>query len=377
MRGQGILMAPIAPTALDRCLRVAKLTFLICLLAACAQQPLSTLSTEQQVKLLQKADKYGAAARILESVEPPTLESGKISALKKHNAEIAELFEQRVINDLGVLQKNAKWGEATALIDQSLGNFPESSRLDTAAKELKSARDTFQHNKLIEHRILRAKRLPGELENLHALDDASSDPALAAEYQRLLLESDATAEALLAEGQTLMAQKQWKRADQLLKLSFALRNDQRTSTALRLTKSNYSPKRRQRSAKRLGSDSAEMELQAVEFNSAQLAATAMRRYRELLQQNELAAARLELNRAEQLLTEDQQIQRETLRLDGLIASAVKTRVEQGKYEYSLGNMEQAIGHWEYAFALAPADEALKERLEKARLFKERYEKLKR
>lgn len=344
---------------------------MLLVLGACAMQPKTPLSLQEKVAQLQAEFKFGAAERAINNADPELYDPDTKQQLLQSNTSAARAYEKRIIGEVAKLQDQQQWGEALARSRSALSAYPESDKLNEHSNTLFLARDQFLRKKLLAHRLLRAKRIPAERDNLRALADASAEARFIDRYQQLNAEADEIAEALLTEGQRRIAKKQWRSAREVLQLSQALREDERTSTALRVAKSNIKPKRRPKpkpAAKPIKVEPV-IDTAAVE--------AALHRYRYAMQQQDLLAAQKHLSEAKQLNPDDAEIQRESKRLNATISTTVEQRVEQGKYQYSLGDIDKAIDHWEFALQLTPDDQALKERLQRARRFRDRYEQLKR
>lgn len=350
--------------------RYASLLLLCAILSACALQPKVELSFEQQLKQLQNEMRFGTAQRSIERAE---LDTTLKEALLAENQALAGNYEEKVINTAKQQQKKNAWQDAGGTYKQALGQFPESRRLNTANSGFLVARDDYRRKMLLQHRILRAKRIPAELRNLEAITGAGGDQDFISMQLALSEEAEQTAEALLSEGQRLLASKRWKSAKTVLDLSQTLRADERTAIAVRLAKSNIKPPRKQKP--RVVAKKVQPAPEILVDESA--VSAAMHRYRYALQTKDLVKARTQIELARQLKPDDEILQREETQFLSLLASNAEQNIEQGKYYYSLGDIETAIKHWEQAYALTPNDDALRERLQKARRFRDRYEQLKR
>ena len=351
-------------------MRYASLLLFCAFLSACALQPKVELSFEQQLKLLQNEMRFGTAQRSLERAE---LDTQSKEILLAENQAMASEYETKVINTANQLQRKNAWQDAGDTYKQALGVFPESERLNASNSRFLVARDDYRRKALLQHRILRAKRIPAELSNLEAITDAGGDKDFKTMKLALSEEAERTAEALLSEGQRLLAAKRWKNAKTVLDLSLALKPDERTATALRIAKTNIKPprKRKPRAVAKKEQPTPEIKVDESAVSAA------MHRYRYALKTKNLVTARTQIELARQLKPEDETLKREQTQFLSLLASDAKQNIEQGKYYYSLGDIETAIKHWEQAYALTPTDDALRERLQKARRFRDRYEQLKR
>ncbi|MFK7730729.1 MAG: hypothetical protein AB8B48_03825 [Pseudomonadales bacterium] len=341
------------------------------LLGACAIQPVEEVPLDQKVTQLQKEFKFGAAKRAIESAPEGEQWSAKArQKLLDNNRKASAAYEQAVISEASSLQKEQAWASANDLYQGALQAYPESQALRDALNTFYISRDDFHRKQLLAYRVMRAKRLPGELQKLKLIGESGNPD----KYQQGLVEASDIAEALLAEGQRLMARKKWRSAKSMLQLSKALREDERTNTALRVAKTRVKPVRVVKKPKpRLEEVIPQAQLKVDE---AAIAA-ALHRYRYSVQQKDLVSARQHLDSALTLKPGDPELAKEQSRLAALVETDVVQRIEQGKYQYSLGDIDKAIDHWEYAYALSPEDEALRERLQKAHRFRNRYEQLKR
>ncbi len=344
---------------------------LVALLGACAVQPVEEVPLAEKVAQLQKEFKFGAAKRAIENAaEGEEWTAQARQELLQNNLKASSAYEKAVISEASSLQEEQSWASANELYQGALQAYPESQTLREALNTFYISRDAFHRKQLLAYRILRAKRLPEELKRLKMIND-SGDPD---RYQQGLAEASDIAEALLAEGQRLMAGKKWRDARNMLQLSRNLRDDERTNTALRVVKARIKPARVASKPKPLLEEVVpEAQLKVDEA----AVAAALHRYRYSVRQKNLVNAKLHLDEALTLKPGDAALAKEQSRLAALIVTDVDQRIEQGKYQYSLGDIDKAIEHWEYAYALSPEDEALRERLQKAHRFRNRYEQLKR
>jgi tetratricopeptide (TPR) repeat protein len=90
----------------------------------------------------------------------------------------------------------------------------------------------------------------------------------------------------------------------------------------------------------------------------------------------LLRAQRQLGQALTLQPHDSDLLKEQNALQQVVQKHVQEKLENGKYLYSMGEVDAAIAAWQVAAALAPQDQALQQRLERAQKFRQRYEELK-
>ncbi len=346
---------------------------LLCHLTACALQPEQDIGFDEKLAKLQGQSRFGAAERLIDSADPEMLGTEQREQLRTANSKAARQYEQAIIDEANILSDEESWGDAMALYETARSVFPESDRLFQEADKLLIKRDRYLRHQLLAHRVLRAKRLPEELENLQRISDASQSPKYIGELARLQAEADDVAEALLSSGQKLIARKEWRDARAILALAGTLKEDERIETALRVAQSNIKP-RRKNTPKPVVAATPEPDPEPVVDQEA--VAKALQQFQSALQGNDFVSARQHLDTARQLDPDNDQVKQLMERLRRRTQTTVEQHIEQGKYQYSLGEIDQAINHWETAYELAPDNEALRERLLKARRFRDRYEQLK-
>lgn len=350
-------------------------SLILCLLlSACALQPKVELGIEQRIAQLQSEHRFGAAQRSIERESTEVLADDKKQQLLADNAKQANDYERRIIALTSTQQQNEEWAKAGTELNRALSAFPESAPLVDAHNAYLEARDDFLRDALQAHREKRAQRIPDELESLSSISGAGGGPDYTASRDRLQKEAENTAVALLVSGQKLLAKKRWREAQKVLKLSKRLQEDSRTDTALRVAARNIKPLPSKRKTKPTNKP---IVVEPENIVDEPAVAAAMHRYRYELQRKNFAQAKEHISKAQQLSPDDQNVAGEYRQFLSLLNSNAKQHVEQGKYHYSLGDIDTAITHWETAYALTPNDDALKERLQKARRFKTRYEQLKR
>jgi tetratricopeptide (TPR) repeat protein len=331
-------------------------------LAACATQPKETLTFDEKFAQLKAEHKYGAAMRLLEANAEFTTEQRE-SEQESLGKTIVE-FEKQQHTQASQLQKQKQYGDAIALYQQALLNYPESLALREHLQGLYSQRDNYVETLQLTYLVDRAKSLEKELATVAAISDAQRENTeKKALLDRLHAERDSTALALLQEGQRRLALKEIKPAMHYLQLSQRLKADERTETALRLAKRQQKPRKVRRVvAKPKPVAPSELDV-------------ALSAYQDYLDNNQLRKALLEIRKAVKLAPEDSNIRARKVALDKRIDKLVDVAIEEGKLQYSQGNINAAIERWQAATVLAPYNDALKERLAKAIRFRERYEAL--
>lgn len=332
------------------------------LLAACVTQPAEQLSFDEKLEQLITSHKYGAAQRLISS-HADINEEQRTQHQDKLQVEITA-FEHQQRTNAEELRIAKRYGDAITLYQQALGNFPESMLLRDELQTLYSKRDDYVRDLRLSYLLDRADSISNELKMITAISDAKREDEQHKELlAQLNAERDRTALALLQEGQRRLAIKDIKPAIHYLNLSLKLKEDERTITALRLAKRQYKPKKPRR-----------VVVKSKPKLPSQLDIS-LAAYQDYLDNTELRKALVAIRKAAKLAPDNSDIQAKKNKLNQRIDKIVNVAVEEGKFQYSQGNINAAIKSWQSAAVLAPYDDALKERLAKALRFRERYEAL--
>ena len=102
----------------------------------------------------------------------------------------------------------------------------------------------------------------------------------------------------------------------------------------------------------------------------------MTAYHAARHQGDLIFAQRKLKQALSLRPHSGNLATEQSALTAAVQKHVQEKLENGKYLYSMGEVDAAIAAWQIATALAPDDQSLQQRLERAQKFRQRYEELK-
>lgn len=334
--------------------------------SACTTQPVEKVSFPEKLSTLQEQHKFGAASRLLKSDQHPEVDKAEREKLIFQLKESIKIFERSTAKNASDMRNNGQWGNSIAIYEDALSAFPESLFLREKLQTLFSDRDEYTQRLQLAYLVDRAQVLNNEVATQHSISDAHrNNNELQKKLAGLYQERELTANELLKEGQRRLALGQYKNARRYLSLSQDLLADTRTETALRLAKRNIKPKRIK--TKIIAKP------KAPQQSPTDLAVVA---YKQALENNELRNAFLEIRKATKLSPDSTDLREKKSVLQKQIGGLVDTAIEQGKYQYSLGNINAAIEHWQSAVTLAPFNDALKERLAKAKLFQRRYEELK-
>lgn len=371
-------------SALGTLTRVLPLALLM--LAGCATQLRTVSDLSAHVEQLTSEHHYGAARLSIGRFSAPGTaaahNTGQLDQLRKSVAAAAARYESDTINAARELVTQDNWHAAQQMYHDAQRRYPESQALVNAQKEFKARRDAhIAHLRIIQY-AEKAAYLNTEIKQLEKINaatpfnlDAKRELARQKDQRRLI------ASALLDAGERQLAAKNHTEARRYLTLSHNLIANAAAQQALR--RLPRPPKRRPKKAKTPAQPKPIAVVAPVpvtrpdtnvdadaEFKQALAAYRAARR------QGDLRHAQYQLAQALTLQPSNSKLLEERKALATVVEKHVQQKLENGKSLYSVGEIDAAIAAWQAAAELAPQNQALQQRLERAQKFRQRYEELK-
>lgn len=328
------------------------------LLTGCTYAPWRTAPAEPDVDSLRTQHRYVSALAVLDEREKNAPDyAQRRSALLQE----AQQYQGQVLGEVDELARQKRYAEGQTLLDQTTPELPESEELRNFTAQFATSRDRYVQRALDELYQLRSTQLPREQPLYQALDNAASDPELRKLVERHKADESFFAQQLGNAGAQALAQKDYAKAVQYFSAANKLEPSPqlaqqlaRAEQALQANKQKYQAAR-----------SAEREQRYLELSS---------NIQEALQQRDYITARQQLEQARALAIHAEDVEAYQRQLDAAVNAFVKQQTEEGNRRYANGHIEEALHIWRQADSLAPSQE-LKERIEKAQRFMERYQQL--
>lgn len=328
------------------------------LLAGCTHLPWQSTANAPSLDSMRQQHRYNTALALLKAQGETAPDYPARREALMHEAQE---FQSQLLHDVDELTKQKQFAQAQTLLDSALPELPESDELRDFTEQFQSSRDRYLQRTLDQLYQLRAAQMPREAALYQALQNAASDPALRALVARHQQDTEFFASQLAAAGEKALAQGDNSKAAQYLNAANQLDPSPQIAQQLSRAEQALSNNREKYQAAR----SAEREQKYRELNSGiQLA----------LQERDYPGARQLLEQAKALSIHGDDIEAYQRQLDAAVNVFVKQRTEEGNRRYANGHIEEALQIWRQADALAPSQE-LKERIEKAQRFMERYQQL--
>lgn len=328
------------------------------LLAGCTHLPWGPGTGTGSIDNMRQQHRYNSALAVLdaEAKSAPDYPSRRQALIQE-----AQQYQTQVLHDVDELAKQKQFAQAQALLDKILPELPESDELRSFTEQFQNNRDRYVQKTLDQLYQLRVSQLPREATIYQALQNSASDPELRALAARHQQDTEFFARQLAAAGAQALAQGENSKAVQYLTVANQLNPSPQLAQQLSRAEQAISNNREKYQAARY----AEREQKYRELNGG---------IQQALQDRDYVAARQLLEQAKALSIHNEDTEAYQRKLDTAVNAFVKRRVEDGNRRYANGHIEEALQIWRQADSLAPSQE-LKERIEKAQKFMERYQQL--
>ncbi len=331
-------------------------------LAACKTPPAPTAPPD--IGALRAQHHYVSALRLLD-VQP--IDSGSPAAVAARNAQRDELlselraYQAQLLQEVDDKAHQKHFTEARAQLEAALPELPVSTELQEFTQQFYANRDRYLQRSLDELYALRGAQIAREQPVYQALQNAGGDSDVCALVARHQDDMNYFAQQLARAGALAFSQKDYPRAIQYLGVANQLTPTPALAAQVARAESTMNNARQKTQAVR----SAEREQRYRELSvSIQLA----------LDQRDYAGARQQLDEARTLAIHNDEMDLFQHQLDDAIGVFVTQQVEEGNRRYVNGHIEEALQMWRQADALSPSQD-LKERIEKAQRFMDRYQQL--
>jgi uncharacterized protein YeaO (DUF488 family) len=331
---------------------------LLLLLSGCTYLPWKTPPPADNFDSLRTEHRYVSALAVLDTRE---VNAPDYTARRNALLDEAKEYQTQVLHDVGELAKQKRFAQGQTLLDEATPELPPSDELRTFTDQFQANRDRYVQRILDELYQLRSPQLTREQPLYDALQAAASDPELRQLAERHQQDADFFSRQLAAAGAQALAQKEYTKAAQYLGAANQLAPSSEVAQQLSRAEQALNRNRQKYQAAR----SAEREQRYRELSTS---------IEQALQERDYAAAQQLLEQARGLAVHSEELDAYQRQLDTEVATFVKQQTEEGNRRYANGHIEEALQIWRQADLLAPSQE-LKERIEKAQRFMERYQQL--
>lgn len=355
---------------------------MLLMLAGCATQIRSGDDLAAHVAQQISEHRYGAAVLSIDDFASSNVRTRQVDQLRGDVSAAAARFEAATINTAEKKVAQGDWHAAQLIYRRACYSYPESTVLGAAETDFTARRDAHvEHLRIVQY-AEKARYLNAEIAQLEQINAATPfDLDTKRELARQRDQQKLIASALQNAGERQLTAKNYSQARDYLTLSNNLISNAATQAALR----KIPPPVKQRPEK----IKATIKPAPVKTAAPALIARpdsnidvdeelkqAMAAYYTAREQGDLLLAQRHLGQALSLQPGSNELVVERGALNAAVQQRVQEKLENGKYLYSMGEVDAAIIAWQIAAALAPGDQALQQRLERAQKFRKRYEELK-
>lgn len=339
-------------SALTRCLLPA----LALLLAACMPiKPTPALDPAA----LRTEHRYVSALAQLEEQRAKTPD---YLQQRQNILDEASLYQSQILLTLRNLMEQNEFARAQALLQEVAPELPPNAELTAFQDEFKRERERYVQVRLDELYQLRGEHLLKEQSLYRSLQGVAGDYELQIAVERFTADATYFAKLLREAGITAMQHEDYTAAQKYLATSHQLQPSTEVADALQATTRAIAEQREQVLQNR--ANEREQRYRKVETTLLQT-----------LKAQDYRSARVLIARLRETGLHATEVDRYRRQLAEAIRNYVNARIDAGNKLYAEGHIEAALAQWRPAHALTPTQE-LKERIEKAEKFLERYQDLK-
>jgi hypothetical protein len=274
----------------------------------------------------------------------------------------ASLYQSQLLLTLRNLMEQNEFARAQTLLQQAAPELPANAELAAFQEEFQRERERYVQVRLDELYQLRGEHLLKEQPLYRSLQGVAGDYELQIAVERFTADATYFARLLREAGIAAMQREDYADALKYLATSNELQPSTEVAAALDAVKRAIAEQREQQLQNR--ANEREQRYRRVEAALLQT-----------LKAQDYAGARTQVARLRETGLHATDVDRYRRQLAEAIRSYVAARIDSGNKLYAEGHIEAALAQWRPAYALTPTQE-LKERIEKAEKFLERYQHLK-
>lgn len=325
-----------------RALRTGLLLALLLTLQACSQLSFVLQDKPARVKTLVEKQQFYGALDLIDATPSSDPDFAALSEQRKDVLRAIDDYEKTALANTDNLIAKSHWKQALAQLDEALSRLPASKPLTTRHKEVQKEIEYRNFKTHLQLAMQQARFLPEEIALLRDLQQYSDDDAIDSVLAYRMRDSETAREILLTQAKRNIRKQSWSSARQYAELAHSLKADGESRKLL-----------------------AEIDKHMINERLDLL--------RDAINRNDLLAAQkiassLDRGNARAAKLIDQLNQKVTETITNL------SRIAQTAY--TKGELDQAIQHWQQALRLAPESEDIKNQLQRAKTFKQNYQRFK-
>lgn len=276
--------------------------------------------------------------------------------------EAATLYQSQLLRSLRTAMDQQDYANAQKTLEAALPQLPPNAELTAFSAEFDRARMRYVQEKLDELYQLRGEHLLKEQPLYQSLQGFTGDYDLQIAVARYQADADYFSKLLAAAGALAMQREDYAAALKYLSTANQLRPAAELASAIEATRRAHDARREREKQNR----TSERELRYAKLESALQAALAKQDFQQ---------ARIQLNTLRDIGLHLAEVEQYRRHLNEAVDSYVAAQIDAGNKHYAEGHIEEALKNWNNASALQMTPE-LKERIEKAEKFIQRYQNLK-
>jgi hypothetical protein len=275
--------------------------------------------------------------------------------------EEATLYQSQLLQSLRTAMDQHDYVTAQQALAQARQQLPANAELKAFNMEFERARDRYVQDKLDDLYQLRGEHLLKEQPLYQSLQGFTGDYDLQIAVARYEADAEYFSKLLAVAGAQAMLREDYVAAQKYLSVAQQLRPSEQLVTAIQEVQRANEARREREKQNRLNER---------EQRYRKLEAT----LQQSLDSQDFIPARTQLAALRDIGLHQADVEQYRRRLDDAIARYVAVQIDSGSKHYAEGHIEDALENWRAADALQAIPE-LKERIEKAEKFIQRYRDL--
>ena len=350
------------------CKKLRTLIPLLLLLTACAQTPITPKDIEQKVDLWLQQQQYDKALKALVKAFPSHPDPARLKILHKEVSSEATSYEKKTVRHAKKLISEGKWADALELYERAIKNYSKGVKLKKGLNKLHDIQaeriDELEIDILIKH----AKWLENSLVMYTAIANTSpKDRRAQSALKKKRKEIKKISAQLTERGTNALRQGDIKTAERLVPLAMRLDPNTKSERAYKALRKISKPKKTKKTAyTKKTIPASKKKITAKELYSD---------FNEAYRTNRLADAQQILSQLEIMEAGSARLEELRRRLDNDISITINREMKVGVSQYSRGEPEQAIIHWQKVIELDPGNDLAQAHIHRAKLILEKLKQL--
>lgn len=276
--------------------------------------------------------------------------------------DAATLYQSQLLQSLRTAMDQKDYANAQKILEAALPQLPPNAELTAFSAEFDRARIRYVQEKLDDLYQLRGEHLLKEQPLYQSLQGFTGDHDLEIAVARYHADAEYFSKLLAAAGALAMQREDYTAALKYLTTANQLHPAAELASAIESSKRANDARRAREKQNR----TSEREQRYIKVESA---------LQTTLAKQDFQQARIQLNALRDIGLHLAEVEQYRQHLDEAVDRYVAEQIDAGNKHYAEGHIEEALKNWNNASALQMTPE-LKERIEKAEKFIQRYENLK-